>query len=67
MESIILYSTHCPKCQILEKKLQNAGILYDICDDIDIIRSRGWTEVPILEVYGEVMNFRNAVEWINQR
>ena len=27
MESITLYSTHCPRCQVLEKKLEKAGKL----------------------------------------
>lgn len=67
MESITLYSTHCPKCQVLEKKLQNAGIKYDVCDDVDFMRSRGWSSAPMLEVNDKVMDFRAAVDWINQR
>lgn len=67
MESITLYSTHCPRCQVLEKKLEKAGIEYKICDDVDFMRSRGWKEAPMLEVDGEAMDFRAAVSWINQR
>lgn len=67
MESITLYSTHCPRCQVLEKKLEKAGIEYQVCDNVDFMRSRGWKEAPILEVDGKIMDFRAAVSWINQR
>ena len=30
----ILYSTHCPKCKVLEKKLQMANITYTVFDNI---------------------------------
>ena len=67
MESVTLYSTHCPRCQVLEKKLTKAGIAYTVCDDITFMRAQGWNEAPMLEVNGKIMDFRNAVEWINQR
>jgi hypothetical protein len=51
----------------LEKKLTKAGIAYTVCDDIAFMRAQGWNEAPMLEVNGKVMDFRNAVEWINQR
>ena len=31
-----LYSTGCPKCQVLKKKLDTAGINYTIESDIEI-------------------------------
>lgn len=67
MESITLYSTHCPRCQVLEKKLAKAGINYSVCDDVSFMKSQGWHEAPVLEVNGKIMDFRAAVEWINQR
>ncbi len=33
--SVTLYSTHCPKCDVLEKKLQNKGIKYQAVYDVD--------------------------------
>lgn len=67
MESVTLYSTHCPRCQVLEKKLEKAGISYTVCDDTAFMRAQGWNEAPILEVNGKIMDFRAAVAWINQR
>ena len=34
---ITLYSTGCPKCQVLEKKLNNEGIGFSISNDIDVL------------------------------
>ena len=67
MESVTLYSTHCPKCQVLEKKLAKKGINFTLCDDVDFMRKQGWNEAPILEVDGQIMKFHDAVEWINKR
>ena len=67
MESVTLYSTHCPRCQVLEKKLEKAGITYTVCDDVSFMNAQGWKEAPMLEADGKVMDFRTAVAWINQR
>ena len=32
---VVLYSTGCPKCKVLEKKLNADKIEYSISDDID--------------------------------
>jgi hypothetical protein len=33
MESIVLYTTHCPKCRVLEKKLSDKGVKFETCED----------------------------------
>ena len=35
---VILYSTHCPKCNILEKKLDLGNIKYTTVTDADVMR-----------------------------
>lgn len=64
---IIMYSTHCPKCLILEKKLNKAGIDYKVCEDKQIMTEKGFDLMPVLDVNGQVMNFSEAVKWINER
>lgn len=64
---IILYSTHCPKCKILEKKLDNAKIQYEICDDRELMAEKGFDFMPVLEVDGQTMGFSEAVKWVNER
>jgi predicted DsbA family dithiol-disulfide isomerase len=61
-----LYSTGCPKCIILTKKLDSAGITYEVFDDVDKMIEMGMTTVPMLEVDGKIMNFKEAVDWIKK-
>lgn len=62
---VILYSTHCPRCCVLEKKLKQKNISYKEVNDIDIMREKGYLEVPILEVDNKSMNFKESINWIN--
>jgi glutaredoxin-related protein len=62
---ITLYSTHCPQCNTLETKLNRAGIDYKICDDIDLMKSRGFKAAPMLETDEGLFNFAQAIKWVN--
>ena len=65
---ITLYTTHCPKCIILEKKLQERNIEYQICDNVELMLSKGMQEAPYLEVEEkEMMNFSQAIKWVNKK
>ena len=63
--SVVLYSTHCPRCNVLEKKLQQKEIDYDEVNDTSIMEQKGYLSVPVLEVDGKSMDFKEAVDWIN--
>ena len=63
----ILYSTNCPKCQVLEKKLTSSGIEYEVCDDIDVMQKNGFQSVPMLVVDGKALDFMEAVNWVNEK
>lgn len=63
----ILYSTHCPKCQILEKKLGQKGIEYTEVNDMQSMLDAGLQSVPWLEVDGQMMDFNQANKWINEQ
>lgn len=62
---IVLYSTGCPRCNVLETKLKNKGILFEEVNDEDIMINKGFDSVPILEVDGNYMDFGKANEFIN--
>lgn len=64
MNNIILYSTHCPRCNVLTKKLQDAGVQYDEINDVEIMKTKGFHEAPKLEVEGVIMSFGEAIKWI---
>lgn len=63
--NITLYSTGCPKCTILEKKLDQKNISYEINNDVDLMQEKGFMSMPMLEVDGELMDFGTAVNWVN--
>ena len=64
--NVVLYSTGCPKCNILKKKLADAQIDYTVIEDIDVMLSKGLKDVPWLEVDGVLMNFIDSSKWINE-
>lgn len=67
MEKIVVYSSGCPRCNTLKKKLDIKGVKYEVFDDVDKMIEMGLTEVPILEVDGTKMSFSEAVKWIGGR
>lgn len=63
--NVILYSTNCPRCKMLKSKLDDKRIIYSIVNDVDKMLSMGMAVVPVLEVDGIRMNFKEAINWIN--
>lgn len=64
---VVLYTTHCPKCSVLEKKLSAKNINYLEVTDVEIMTKKGFDAVPILEVDGITMDFKAANTWINEQ
>ena len=64
-KDIILYSTGCPKCEILKKKMGEKNISYTEINDIDIMNEKNITFVPMLEIEGKLLNYRESVSFIN--
>ena len=62
-----MYSTGCPRCNVLKKKLDEKDVQYETITDKDIMISKGFSVVPILEVDDKTMDFTEAVKWINER
>ncbi len=62
---IKLYSTGCPKCNVLKKKLEMKHIEYEEDGDVDFLLKNGIQQVPILDVDGQLLNFTEANKWIN--
>ena len=62
---IILYSTHCPKCNVLETKMKQKNIQYQIVEDIEVMQAKNFMTLPQLEVDGEVKDFKDALNWLN--
>ena len=65
MDKIILYSNNCPRCKILKRKLDDNKINYEVVDNVDIMIDKGLSTVPVLEINGRMLDFKEAVEWVN--
>lgn len=65
MTKVILYSTNCPKCNVLTKKLNKKQIDYIENTSTEEMISLGITQVPMLKVGDKLLNFKESVDWIN--
>ena len=64
---IILYSTGCPRCEVLKDKLSNKAVSYKENNSVEEMTALGITEVPMLKVNGKLLDFKSAVEWVNNK
>ena len=62
---VTLYSTNCPKCHVLEKKLTNKNIDFNVVTDENIMLEKGFMSAPMLEVDDNIMDFKEGNIWIN--
>ena len=64
---ITLYSTHCPRCRILEEKLDDKGIDYTIVTDIEEMSKLNIMSVPVLKIDDRLLPFKEANDWVNEQ
>ena len=62
---IKLYTNHCRKCEILTAKLKEKNIAFDVEDNAEVLLSRGFDFMPMLEVDGRLLNYGEAVKYVN--
>lgn len=63
---IKVYSTHCPRCMVIEKKLTQKGLKFEIIDDINMMREMGIQSTPMLQIDDQpLMKFDEANKWVN--
>lgn len=66
-KNIILFSTGCPRCEMLMQKLTEKNIPFIINSDIDKMLALGIFEVPKLQVGDKLLDFRDAYLWANEQ
>lgn len=66
-DSIILYSTGCPMCNVLKMKLKAKNIAYEENNSIEDMVALGIESVPVLSVNGELKTFNEANDWVNKQ
>jgi glutaredoxin len=62
---IKMLTTHCPRCDVLKKKLDAKNIQYEEITDEKVIESYGVDFVPALVIGEEILDFNAAVIWVN--
>lgn len=62
---IVLYSTGCPKCKVLEAKLNNKHISYETITNENEMIQNGFMSLPVLKVNEDFFSFKDANDWIN--
>ena len=62
---IKLYSNGCPRCKILKRKLDEAGIEYEKTDDFKDIVENGFKTVPVLLYNRMFYDYAEAIKLIN--
>lgn len=61
---IVLYSNHCPACDILKAKLDAKQVEYTLVDDIATLEAKGFDFMPVLEVDGNCMSMGQANKYV---
>lgn len=65
---ITIYTTStCPKCKILKTKLAQKEIEYEEFTDEEEMQRMGILSVPIMSVDGKLMDFPEAIKYVNER
>lgn len=64
---IVLYSNHCPCCEVLKVRLDEASVSYTINSNTNEMLAQGITHLPMLSVDGNMMNYPAALAWLNER
>lgn len=71
MESIVLYSSHCPKCDMIERILKEKGINFDVVDDenfyLPLAEENNIDSMPFADVNGKILNTKELQEYIKNR
>lgn len=66
-KNVILYTIHCPRCKVLAKKLEQKGIEFEECTDIEIMKDKGFLSSPMLEIDGKLYDFSEAISWLKEK
>ena len=62
---IKFYSTNCPRCHVLQIKLDSKNIQYEIHTNVQEMIALGIKNAPVLQLEdGKLLDFGEAVRWI---
>lgn len=61
---VVLYSTGCPKCNVLEGRLKKNNINFKVSYNIDKLIEMGFQSAPILKVNDNYFDFGRAMNML---
>lgn len=66
-QMVTLYTTGCPKCNVLKQKLQGKNIAFIVNDSKEQMTELGIKQVPVLKVGQDLLYFAEANDWVNKQ
>lgn len=61
---MVLFTTHCPVCSVLEKALKEKNVEYHVCDDIPLMEALGIETVPMLGMDCRLLTYKEAMKYV---
>lgn len=61
---MIVYTTHCPVCVVVENLLKEKKIPFEEVTDVEIMKEKGITSVPVIEESGVSYVGSEAVQYV---
>ena len=62
---MIIYSSDCPKCIVLKKKLEQKNITFTECNDFQKLLDANIKTLPVLEVDDKLLTFNDAINYVD--
>lgn len=64
---LTLFTTNCPKCKILEKKMNDKKLIFKLETDVTELIDMGFTTAPVLKIDNDYLDFGEAIKWVNKQ
>ena len=66
MEVTLYTLPTCGMCKLLKEQLNRKKIVFKEVQDLNILEKKKIIHVPTLEINGSLMNFKQALKWIEE-
>lgn len=61
----VFSSSTCPKCKVLKIKLDKAGLIYEVNENLEDMRELGIKTLPVLQLSnGDLLDFGAAIAFV---
>ena len=71
MTKPILFTTNCPKCKVVEAKLNEKRVDYTKIDDVDLVIKKGLeqniAQAPFMLIENKYLSFMEILSWLEEK